>query len=66
MRSGPTAVPQPQTASHFVAPPSLPRFRSILSDACETNRTAVTKAVDAVCSRLVTLFTALNEFPVIR
>ncbi|KXZ43944.1 VPS45 protein [Gonium pectorale] len=40
--------------------------RLLLSDACEVNRTAVTRQVDAVVSRLVTLFSTLKEFPVIR
>ncbi|KAG2501418.1 hypothetical protein HYH03_001201 [Edaphochlamys debaryana] len=40
--------------------------RLVLSDACETNRTVVTKQVEAVVSRLATLFTSLKDFPVIR
>lgn len=38
----------------------------MLSDECETNPTSITRAIDAVCSRLVTLFAALNDFPAIR
>ncbi|PNW76570.1 hypothetical protein CHLRE_11g467699v5 [Chlamydomonas reinhardtii] len=38
----------------------------LLSDACVTEKTAVTRQVDAIVSRLATLFTALKEFPVIR
>ncbi|KAG2446991.1 hypothetical protein HYH02_008145 [Chlamydomonas schloesseri] len=38
----------------------------LLSDACEREKTAVTRQVDSIVSRLSTLFTSLKEFPVIR
>ncbi|KAG2432231.1 hypothetical protein HXX76_009150 [Chlamydomonas incerta] len=38
----------------------------LLGDACEREKTAVTRQVDAIVSRLSTLFTSLKEFPIIR
>ncbi|GLC77701.1 hypothetical protein PLESTF_001978000 [Pleodorina starrii] len=40
--------------------------RLLLGEGAEANRSAVTKQVDAIVARLMTLFTSLKEFPVVR
>ena len=61
----PSPIAHPAFPAALAPPPPLPAPR-LLGEACESHTRAGEHELESIASRLATLFSTVNEFPVIR